>query len=179
MAASILHPSLAQNLVLGPHMASTPPEATVVRARAGFTIIELVVVILIGSILVGIALSSFQTAQAAIAARSAKNMYATLHQRARVRSIELGQRALLYVDTTGDSAAIFSNGAWRDITHFRRQLNVDLRATPATFFICMNPRGYADPGCGFGITSPVKLEFWLSGDSTSITILPMGQLVGL
>ena len=153
--------------------------ATFGRARAGFTIIELIIVIVIGSILVGVALSSFQTVQASLAARGAKNMYATLHQRARVRSIELGQRSLLYIDTTGDSAAIFSGGAWRDVTNFRRQLNVDLRATPATFFICMNPRGYADPNCGFGITSPVKLEFWLSGDSTSLTILPMGQLVGL
>ena len=172
---------MARNLVLGPHMASTTPPARafVARGSAGFTIVELVIVILIGSILVGVALSSFQTAQAAMAARGAKNMYATLHQRARVRSIERGQRSLLYVDTTGDSAAIFSNGAWSDVTHFRGQLNVDLRATPATFFICMNPRGYADPNCGFGITSPVKLEFWLSGDSTSITILPMGQLVGL
>ena len=171
---------MAQNLVLGPSMASTtPPRKGAARALAGFTVIELVVVILIGSILVGVALSSFQTAQAAMAARSAKNMYATLHQRARVTAIERGQRALLYVDTAGDSAAIFSNGAWSESTHFRRQLNVDIRATPASFFLCMNPRGYADPDCGFGITSPVKLEFWLGGDSTSIRILPMGQLVGL
>lgn len=154
------------------------------RRTAGFTLIELVVVILIGSILTGFALSSFQSAQAAIAARGAKSMYATLHQRARARAIELGETVLFLVDTSGDSAFMFSNGAVSDVTHFRRELNVDLRSTPASFLICMTPRGYADPECpAFMFTAttdqPLRLEFWLNADSSSVVILPMGQLVGL
>jgi prepilin-type N-terminal cleavage/methylation domain-containing protein len=162
-------------------MVTTPAAraASTARVRAGFTLIELVVVLLVGTIVTSIAMSTFQTAQASVAARSAKNLYATVHQRARVRSIETGQRALLYVDTVGDSALIFSSGAWSPATRFRTQFNVDLRSTTPTFFLCMNPRGYADPACGFGITGPVVLEFWRAGDSTSVTLLPHGQLVGL
>jgi prepilin-type N-terminal cleavage/methylation domain-containing protein len=150
------------------------------RRRAGFTLIEMVVVILIGSILVGVALQSFQNVQAAMAARSATHMYATLHQRARARAIEMGQTVLFFVDSAGDSAYIFSDGVVSDVTRFRSELNVDLRSTPTSFFMCMTPRGYASPGClGVGLSTPTKLEFWLNADSSSVTILPMGQLVGL
>ena len=155
------------------------------RKTSGFTLIEMVFVILIGSILTMVALSTFQTAQARMAARSAKTMYATLHQRARSRAIELGSTVIFSVNTTGDSAMILTNGVVTDVANFRRELEVDLRATPASFIMCMTPRGFADPGCpglglgGFTLSVPVKVEFWLNADSTSVDVLPMGQLVGL
>lgn len=153
------------------------------RRRAGFTVIELVVVIMIGSILVGFALSSFQNAQAAFAARGAKSMYATFHQQARARAIEMGETVRLIVDTQGDSAFMVIPGATNSVVNFREELNVDLRATPSAFLICMTPRGFADPSCpafGFSLsTSPITLEFWLNSDSSTVIILPMGQLVGL
>jgi prepilin-type N-terminal cleavage/methylation domain-containing protein len=153
------------------------------RRRNGFTLIELVIVILVGSILVGVALSTFQNAQSRFAARGAKTMYATLHQLARARSIESGMTTLLLVDTNGDSAFIVGSGGVTDVTNFRRELNVDLRSSPARFRICMTPRGYADPDCpaiaDTGLSSPLDLEFWQNADSSTVTILPMGQLVGM
>jgi prepilin-type N-terminal cleavage/methylation domain-containing protein len=154
------------------------------RSRNGFTLIELVVVILIGSILVGVAMNSFQSAQSAYRARSGKTVYATLHQLARARAVELGQTVLLYVDTDGDSAFTVDGGSVNNVTHFRSELGVDLRATPTRFRICMTPRGYADPDCpALALTatssSPITLEFWQGGDSSTVVILPMGQLVGL
>jgi prepilin-type N-terminal cleavage/methylation domain-containing protein len=154
------------------------------RTPSGFTLIELVIVITIGSILVGIAMSSFQTAQSAMAARGAKTMYATLHQLARARSIEMGGTNILVVNAGGDSAYIIGSGGVTNITNFRRELNVDLRSSLDSFIVCMTPRGYADPDCpalSFGATSdaPIVLQFWRAQDSTSVTILPMGQLVGM
>jgi prepilin-type N-terminal cleavage/methylation domain-containing protein len=157
--------------------------------RAGFTLIELLLVIVIGASLTGLALATFQNAQASFAARGAKTMYATLHQRARAKAIELGRTQLFIVDTAGDSAFIYD---WQpsipslvitDVTRFREQMNVDLRAPVGTFLLCMTPRGYADPTCpAFGFTTwnvPITLEFWLNADSSSVTIMPMGQLIGL
>jgi len=158
------------------------------RRTAGFTIIEMVFAILIGTILTGIALSTFQTAQSRFAARGAKAVYATMHQRARSKAIERGETVLLFVDTAGDSAFVFSlGGGIEETTRFRPDFNVDLRSTPANFWMCMTPRGYADYNCGsfrqFGITattpSAIRLQFWRGADSTSLMILPMGQLVGM
>lgn len=150
------------------------------RKTSGFTVIELMFVIVIGSILTMIAMSSFQNAQAAFAARSAKNMYSTLHQRARSRAIELGRRVYISVSSDGDSAYIAVPGVGvSDVTHFRRELNVDLRSTPSNFLVCMTPRGYANPSCPGSIGSAVNLEFWRAADSTTLIVLPMGQLVGM
>lgn len=166
-----------------------PTVESVVNKRAGFSLVELVVVILIGSILVTIALSTFQNAQASFAAEGAQTMYATLHQRARAKAIELGRTQLLIVDTVGDSAFIYDwnpqtyTVQFTDVTRFREQLNVDLRSSMSSFLLCMTPRGYADTTCpafGFSTTNtPIRLEFWLNADSTSVVILPMGQLVGV
>lgn len=158
------------------------------RRPSGFTLIELVIVILIGSILTSIALSSFQNVQNRFAVQGAKEMYMTLHQRARSKAVEMGETVLLFVYAQGDSAFIFSQSEGvTDVTRFDEQLNVDLRTpTNAMYRMCMTPRGYSDYNCGsygnFGLTQTyadtVRLEFWLNADSASVLVLPMGQLVG-
>ena len=158
------------------------------RKPSGFTLIELVFVVLIGSILTSVALASFQNVQSRFAVRGAKEMYMTLHQRARSKAVERGETVLLLVYVQGDSALIFSQSEGiTDVTRFDDQLDVDLQ-TPGNFsyLMCMTPRGYADYDCGsygnFGITQTfadtVRLQFWLNADSASVLVLPMGQLVG-
>ena len=148
--------------------------------------IEMIIALLVGGLLMSIAASGFASVSGPMNVRSAKTMYATLHQKARARSVELGETVLFYVDVGGDSAFIFapSQGV-TDVTRFDEQLNVDLRST-ANFMLCMTPRGYADYDCGsFGgfitatSSAAVKLEFWQNADSTSLMVLPMGQLVGM
>lgn len=164
------------------------------RPRAdGFTLIELIIVILIGSILTGVALSSFRNVQARFAVQGAKQAYMTLHQRARSKAVERGETVLLVHWVTGDSAALLmrdgATWSWTDQTHFRRRFDVDVR-TPsnASYYMCMTPRGYADYNCGsWGSMNSLyqatfadtfRLEFWLNADSASVLVLPMGQLVG-
>jgi prepilin-type N-terminal cleavage/methylation domain-containing protein len=161
------------------------------RSTNGFTMIELVFVILIGSILTGIALSSFQNVQARFAVRGAKEVYMTWHQRARAKAIETGETVIMVVWVSGDSTALMSqvDGSFQfsDVQRFD-ELGVQLRTQGNfSFIMCMTPRGYADRNCGqlgslygyqqtFGDT--IRLQFWLNADSASVLILPMGQLVG-
>ena len=156
------------------------------HARSGFTLIEMVIAVMIGSVLVGLTNAAFSEARSASSLRSAKGMYSALQNTARTRAVELGETTIFVVDTVGDSAFVFSNGQIHDITRFDAELNVDLKSTPTRYIMCMTPRGYADPDCGswggwLNATSDtvITLEFWSAGDSTTLDVLPMGQLVGL
>ena len=154
--------------------------------------IELVFVILIGSILTGIALSSFQSVQSRFAVQSAKRVYMTWHQRARSLAIETGETILMVVWVSGDSAAtVRRDGAtwnWGDVQRFDEELNVRLVAKQSdSFSICMTPRGYADTSCGswgatLGITATssdtIRLQFHHAADTASVLILPLGQVIG-
>jgi len=156
------------------------------RKTSGFTLIEIVFVVLIASILTTMAFSGFRNIQTRFAVRGAKVMYATLQQRARSMAVEMGETVLFYVDTAGDSAYIVRNGVTTDVARFAEVMNVDLRASQSTYFLCMTPRGYADYECGsytgsFTATTnfTIQLQFWQGTDSTSVLVLPMGQLVGM
>ncbi|MDH3271408.1 MAG: type II secretion system GspH family protein [Gemmatimonadota bacterium] len=158
------------------------------RKASGFTLIELVIVILIGSILTSIALASFQGVQTRFAVQGAKQMYQTLHQRARSKAVEMGETVIIVVYVDGDSALILSpSEGVTDVTRFDEQMDVDLRTEGnVSYFMCMTPRGYADYSCGsfgaLGITATfadtVRLQFWQNADSASVLVLPMGQLIG-
>lgn len=161
------------------------------RRTAGFTIVELIFVIVVGSILTLLALSSFQGARGRYQVLGAKTMYMTVHQRARSQAIEFGETVMLRVDVQGDSVWIWSPSRGTDeaeTVRFRSRYNVDIATTSnANFLMCMTPRGYADPDCGSigaadGTTqtfsAPFELTFVQANDTARVDVLPFGQVVG-
>lgn len=163
------------------------------RTISGFTMIELVVVILIGGILTSIAFTGVQSVRSRTAVEGAKRVYMTWHQRARSMAIERGETVIMVVYVGGDSTALLrregTDTIWSDIQKFDEELGVDLRTQGnVSFYTCMTPRGYADLSCGsWGATNPafqatfsdtVRLQFWQGADSASVLILPLGQAVG-
>ncbi len=144
--------------------------------RRGFTIIELVIALLVGTILTSIALSSFGGARAAFAVRGARNAFATMQARARAQAIENGATVRLRVSVSGDSAWITDGSTTYQSVDFMDQYHVDLRSTAGDFRLCMNSRGYGDERCT-SFSSTVTLQFWQNADSATVQILPLGQLV--
>lgn len=149
-----------------------------VARRYGFTMVELVIAILIGSILTSIALASFRNVTGRFAARGAKQTFAAMHARTRATAVESGQTVRLVMNSGADSAFIVRNDTILDVMRFDEEFNVDVRSTPSRFILCMGPQGYGDTDCST-TSSPITLQFWLNADSTTLIILPMGQLVGL
>ena len=146
------------------------------RSRLGFSLIELVIALLIGSILTSIALSSYGNARGRFAVRGARNTFAALHARARAQAIERGSTVRLMVDAAGDSVYLVSGGITLENVRFGEELNVDIRSSSGSLRLCMNSRGYADSDCNSFNTTPT-VTFWQNADSASVSILPLGQLV--
>ncbi|MDZ7779158.1 MAG: type II secretion system protein [Gemmatimonadota bacterium] len=150
------------------------------RSHTGFTMIELIIAILIGSILTTIALSRISDAQSRVSVRGAKSTYASVHYRARAHGIEMGENVMLHVESGGDSVWIEHDGAVLEKVRLGNEQNVDMRITPSgaptDFTLCFSPRGYTDVDCN-STNSILRVEFWQGADSTSLLVLPMGQLV--
>jgi prepilin-type N-terminal cleavage/methylation domain-containing protein len=146
------------------------------RTRHGFTIIELIIAVLVGSILTSIALSSYGKAQGRFAVQGARNTFVSLHARARATAIERGSTVRLAVYVAGDSVMVTSGAATLEKVRFGDELHVDIRSTSGDLLICMSPRGYADMACNNFSTS-VIVTFWQNADSASVKVLPLGQLI--
>lgn len=149
------------------------------RSRSGFTIIELIIAIVIGSILTSIALSRISGAQTRITVRGAQTTYAAIHYRARVHGIEKGRNVVLHVDAAGDSVWINDNGDILETIRFGED-NVNMTiSTPSSttaYSLCFSPRGYTDTSCN-SVNALTRLHFIQGNDSTHIWVMPLGQLL--
>lgn len=149
------------------------------RTRTGFTMIELIIAIVIGSILTTIALNQISGAQTRIAVRGAQTTYAAIHYRARVHGIEKGHNVMLHVDVAGDSVWIEDGGDILETVRFGDQ-NLDMRISFPTsltqYTLCFGSRGYTDTGCN-SVNSLVRMHFHQGTEVTNLWVLPLGQLL--
>ena len=145
--------------------------------RSGFSIIELVVVLMVGSVLTSIAITEFNGVSGRFAVKGARQTLMSMHARARVQAVEFGQTVKLHVDPGGDSIWLSRDGEVLDVLDFGKEFNVDIQtSTDSEVRVCMNPRGFADTGCN-SFMSPVTVTFVLMSDSASVLILTLGQMV--
>jgi prepilin-type N-terminal cleavage/methylation domain-containing protein len=157
------------------------------RRTSGFTLIELLIVIMIGSVLAGITFSGVQGVQTRLAVQGARTMYSTIHSKARSQAIEMGQTVIIQTIPSTDVVRTWkpygTSIAVDETWNFRTEMDVDIRGN--SFYMCLTPRGYADRDCGslrehanyVGTSAAQRVQFWLGTDSTSVLVMPMGQLV--
>jgi prepilin-type N-terminal cleavage/methylation domain-containing protein len=145
------------------------------RRNRGFTLIEVLVVIVIGSILMSMAVTGFGNTSSRMAARQARNVFNGMAARARAHAIESGWNTLLYANIAGDSAWIWANGRIVENVRFDAEMGIDLQAATPSIRICMGPRGYANTNCN-SFSSPLKMAFVQGAQSETIEILPLGQI---
>ena len=145
--------------------------------RSGFSIIELVVALMLGSVLTSIAIRNFNGVSGRFAVKGARQTLMSMHARARVQAVEFGQTVKLHVDPAGDSVWLSRGGEVLNVMNFGEEFQVDIQtSTDSEVRVCMNPRGFADTGCN-NFTSPVTVTFLLMSDAASVLILTLGQMV--
>lgn len=141
----------------------------------GFTLVELVITLLIGSLLVSIAMGKISTTRSHLAGNAARQAFLALHARTRAQAIEFGATARLHIDTQGDSAWIRQLGQTIEVYRFSLdEVDVEADSHEAIVTMCMIPRGYSEPRCNsFG--ESVELRFITAQSEASVVLLPMGQ----
>jgi prepilin-type N-terminal cleavage/methylation domain-containing protein len=145
--------------------------------RNGFTLIELVVVIMIATVILATTVRSFGDVGDRRSVVAAQSAFESLHARARAHAIERGTPVRLNVDGSGDSVWLETDSTQLEMVDFKETFGVDLQGYPTDdVTLCMSPRGFADTSCN--TFSSLGAAFFMAGDELLwAAFLPLGQLV--
>ena len=142
--------------------------------RSGFTMIEMLIAIMVGLLLTGIAYRGFSGYMGRAAAQQARNTFASIHARTRANAIEMGTTVQLNVDRDTDSVWVQRGATRVETVRFGGDLGVDIQGT-GTLRLCMNPRGFADTSCN-SFTSTETIVFAAGNDTAGVELRTLGQL---
>jgi prepilin-type N-terminal cleavage/methylation domain-containing protein len=150
--------------------------------RAGLTLIELMVVIMIVGIMMGVAVPSLQKTRAQRMARNARDVFIWNANRARSRAIETGNTYLYVLDPSTNKAWIYKqNPSASSDTLLTINFQTEYEATTSTptnstIALCYNPRGYAFSCSANSPSSNIEVTFTHASYTAKARVKPMGQM---
>lgn len=148
------------------------------RARPGFTVVELLFVMLIAGVLGALSLPQFARYMSRRNVVNATDSFRLSAARARAAAVERGDVMLVVVRPLQDSILIMSADATDTIDvldYAAGEIQVDVIAG-SSLVVCYVPRGYAHPGCGSGNILPQRVGFSGGTDTAWVTINAVGQV---
>lgn len=151
------------------------------RTRKGFTLLELVIVVVITAVLAGVVVNSFSRMAGQLNTRSAHDNFLSLHAQARAFAVERGVEVRLIIDPAQDRVRIETTADGQvellNEMDFRENFAVDLiRVTgQGIAVLCFTPLGVANLGCTNAVTTETTIRFDMGNRSRSIRLLPLGQ----
>lgn len=146
-----------------------------IHHRRGFTLIEMLIVVVLGAILTQMAIRGVGLVSSHISAREARNVFQGMVARTRAQAIESGLPTVLIADAVGDSVMVLAGGRIVENVHFGQEMGIDIQTEAARTQLCMTPRGFANTTCN-SFSSPLRMTFVRGSESETILILPLGQL---
>jgi prepilin-type N-terminal cleavage/methylation domain-containing protein len=144
--------------------------------RSGFTLIEMLVVMVVAVILISIVVEGMDGFQTKNAVRQARNVFLSMHARTRAQAVEFGQMTELSVDADGDSVWITRNDSTLSVVRFQDELGVDIDGDGVAT-LCMTPRGFADSSCNSFGEGTMEVRFIQGTRASNVSILPLGQAI--
>jgi prepilin-type N-terminal cleavage/methylation domain-containing protein len=145
------------------------------NGSGGFSMLEMLVVIMIVGILVTMVTQAFGPVQNRLSTRSAEQALLQLKSVARTRAVERGTIAALVVDVAGDVAYVRQDADVVTSFSFKSELGVTVTSDADSIVLCMSPRGYANLDCN-SFVSTTGLTFTVGASTRSVRINPMGQI---
>ncbi len=158
---------------------STPGTLAGARARpTGYTLVELVIVMMIAALLLGLGVNALNKAASQRATQSARDGFIWQARRARTLAIQQGTRVrvVLYPDSTKAEARVVAPGHRDDVSAFGTEYNTRVSAGGAdSVWICYEARGYANSNCtSTGL--PVTVTFSRGNISARAVVQALGQV---
>lgn len=150
------------------------------RRRAGFSMVELLFVLLIAGILGTLAFPSFKSYLSHRALVNARTAFTAAAARARAAAVERGDVVVLRVLPTADAVHVMSaDGADTLMTLDLAdgEMTADLLREGGNLTVCYLPRGFAHPSCGDGASLPQQVGFRnAAGNELWASISAVGQV---
>lgn len=165
---------------MAPHIASqslsraaaVPPRRGRI-GRRGFTLLELLIVIVVGGILTSITFVSFSRVHGQLGSSAAATNFLSLHSQARAVAVERGGLATFILDQNAATVRIEFDGAVINQLDLGREFDVTVDAG-GNLTQCFTPRGIADLGCTT-FERPVTVSFTRGNRTAQVELLPLGQ----
>lgn len=144
--------------------------------RPGFTLLELVIVLMIAGILASVAIPSFSRYLRWRAVVNAQDAFVFAAARARALAVERGRVIELVADPTTDRVVALNPDGTEAMpaVDFAVDHSVDLVITEGITRICYVPRGFAQPDCSPGLGREVR--FSVGGETVQSRINGLGQV---
>jgi prepilin-type N-terminal cleavage/methylation domain-containing protein len=153
--------------------------------RAGFTLVELAIVLCIGGVLLTLAMPAFAGARANRTARNARDVLVWSAQQARSTAVKTGSVQLLQIDPATNRVWVVKRNpiSAADTTlkvDFRSQYESRLSSTASgVITVCFSPRGYAfkwGSSCSTAPSNGVDVVFTHGNRWATARLKPLGQV---
>ena len=151
--------------------------------RGGFTLIELVLVIVIGAVLMTMAIPSFTRMSSGQNARNARDAVIWMSARARSRAIERGEVTLLEIDPGSERAWIVRRNTGTALASdtlervdFGNEQSVQVSGITSQLTLCYNARGYAFSCSANSPSANTDVIFTHAGKTATARVKPLGQI---
>ncbi|NIP80990.1 MAG: prepilin-type N-terminal cleavage/methylation domain-containing protein [Gemmatimonadetes bacterium] len=141
--------------------------------RSGFTVIEMLIVMVLGAIILGVGTKSYARAENRRAVINARDAMILTAYRARSEAVRTGRMIYLDIDPEDGLVEIATSDS------VLATLDADdygARMVGNETTLCYTGRGYALPSCGDNLTADRPVGFIRGRDTARVVVLPLGQI---
>lgn len=150
-------------------------------APSGYTIVELLAVLLIAATLMGYGVQALNRAASQRATTSARDTYVWLARRARALAVQRGANVRLTIRPASQRAKLMQGSTLLDQVYFDQQFKTTVSLSSGdSLAVCYTPRGIAVlstvVGCVGQMANPVTVTFQQGTYSAAAVMQVLGQV---
>jgi prepilin-type N-terminal cleavage/methylation domain-containing protein len=143
------------------------------RVREGFTLMEMIIVLMVGSMVLGVASRELVDVANERAVAGARDAAIRVAQEARSEALRSGR--VVYMVVLPDSDVIRVETSAGQVLHTLNSGDFQADMVGRSASVCYTARGYALPGCTT-VNAGHPIGFTRGGDSSAVVIRPLGQV---